>query len=321
MEKYDVVNIGIIVADVPVKIPFRTLDFKTDTIRVGKLDVLPGGDAANSSIALGYLGRKVALAGALGNDALGCLVKEMIGLSGVDVANVHLKENVATSTSVVLINNEGERTFVCTRGNNQTLCAADVDKSLIQKTKHINLSSLFAHPLFEKEGGAAFFEKAKNAGLTISADTGHDNYDTGFEGIAHLLRYVDIFMPSYAEAKYMSKESDPERMAAFFTKKTGEKTVVVKLGEEGCFVRQKGKGYRVPAYRVEAVDTTGAGDNFLAGFLSAYLDGAGVLDCARFACAAAALSTTQVGATSRVTTVRAVRALMEEQMGNAHERA
>ena len=312
MEEYDVVNIGIIVADMPVKIPCRTLDFKTDTIRVEKLDVLPGGDAANSSVALGYLGRKVALAGALGKDSLGHLVKEMIGSSGVDVKNVRLKENVATSTSVVLINSEGARTFVCTRGNNETLCAADVDTSLIKKTKHINLSSLFAHPLFEKDGGPMFFEKAKNAGLTISADTGHDSYNTGFEGIAHLLRYVDIFMPSYVEAKYMSGESDPKRMAAFFTRQTGEKTVVIKLGEEGCFVREKGKGYRVPAYRVDVVDTTGAGDNFLAGFLSAYLEGADVLDCARFACATAALSTTQVGATSPVTTVEAARELMKK---------
>lgn len=315
MKKFDVLDIGIIVADLPVKIPQRTLDFKQDTIRVERMDLLPGGDAANSAIVLSQLGKRTALAGALGDDGMGRLVLEVIRSRGVDTENVRMKAGVQTSTSVVLVNSEGERTFVCTRGNNETLCAQDLDGSLAFKARHVNLSSLFAHPLLEKEGGPEFFESAKNAGATVSADAGHDNYGTGFEGVRRLLHYVDIFMPSFAEAKYMSGENDPERMAQFFADQTGEKTVVIKLGAEGCYVRDRGRGYAVPAFRVEAVDTTGAGDNFLAGFLSAYLDGAPVRDCARFACATAAVSVTQLGATSPGTTVEKVGRLMEARDG------
>lgn len=312
MKKFDVVDIGIIVADIPLKIPEKVLDFSQDTIRLKTINILPGGDAANSAIALSQLGKKVALAGALGDDGMGRLVKEAVKSRGVDVENVRMKEGVQTSASVVLINSEGDRTFVCARGNNGTLCTQDLDASLIGSARHINLSSLFAHPLFEKEGGPAFFEKAKNAGVTISADAGHDNYNTGFKGVADLLRYVDIFMPSAAEAKYMSGESDPGRMAKFFADETGEKTVVIKLGAQGCYVRDNGRGYALPAFRAEAVvDTTGAGDNFLAGFLSAYLDGASAKECARFACAAAAISVTQTGATSPLVTAENVRKMME----------
>lgn len=317
MKKFDVVDIGIIVADIPVKIPCKVLDFTQDTLRVEQLELLPGGDAANSAIVLAQLGKKVALAGALGDDGMGWFVRDAIGRKGVDVRSVRMKKGVKTSASAVLINSEGERTFVCTRGNNGTLRAHDVDESLIVETRHINLSSLFAHPLFEKEGGPALFERAKNAGLTISADAGHDNYGTGFQGVKNLLHFVDVFLPSFAEAKYMSGESEPERMAKFFADRMGEKTIVIKMGAEGCYVRDKGRGYRVPAFRVDAVDTTGAGDNFLAGFLSAYLDGAPAEDCARFACAAAAVSVTRLGATSPDTTMSSVRALMETQGGEA----
>lgn len=315
MKEFDVLDIGIIVADLPVKIPQRVLDFSQDTIRVEKLDLLPGGDAANSAVVLSRLGKKVALAGVLGDDGIGKLILETIRTSGVDVKNVRLKPEVPTSTSVVLINSEGERTFVCTRGNNGTLCAQDLDVSLIGRARHINLSSLFAHPLLEKEGGPEFFENAKNAGLTISADTGHDNFGTGFAGVRRMLEAVDIFMPSFTEAKYMSGESDPGRMAKFFTDQTGEKTVVIKLGAHGCYLHEKGRGRIVPAFRVEAVDTTGAGENFLAGFLCAYLDGGDAEACARYACAAAALSTTRLGAAPLLVTPENISALIKELDG------
>ncbi len=298
MKKYDVLDIGIIVVDMPVKIPYPVLDFAQDTIRVEKIDLLPGGDAANSSIVLSQLGKKVALAGALGADGMGVMIREAIRAKGVDVHAVRMKEGVQTSTSVVLINSRGDRTFVCTKGNNETLCMQDMDAGLLSDTRHVNISSLFAHPLFEKEGGASFLEQAKNVGATVSADAGHDNYKTGFEGVAPLLKFVDIFMPSYGEARYMSRESSPERQARFFVDKTGEKTVLIKLGAEGCYVYHRKKSFTLPGFKVEAKDTTGAGDNFLAGFLSAYLDGEEIGACARFACAVAADSTLHMGATA-----------------------
>ncbi len=310
MKKYDVLDIGVIVADLPVKLPVDVLDFQTDTIRVPSLDFIPGGDAANSAIVLAQLGKKTALLGALGNDGTGNLVRGNIASRGVDTRYVRMKEGVVTSVSIVMVNSGGDRTFICTRGNNQTLCAQDLDFGLIGETRHINLSSLFAHPLFEKEGGPEFFESAKNAGVTISADAGHDNYHTGFSGVERLLQFIDIFMPSYTEAKYMTGETDPARMAKFIMDRTGEKTVVIKLGGQGCYVRHKGKGFTVPAFRTEVVDTAGAGDNFVAGFVSAYLDGLPVRDCARFACAAAAVSVGYLGATSPNTSLANIQKLM-----------
>ncbi|MEI6100792.1 MAG: sugar kinase [Eubacteriales bacterium] len=309
MKKFDVLDIGIIVADIPVKVPCSSIDFLSDTFRVEKIEICEGGDAANSAVVLSQLGKKVALAGALGNDGIGNLVRGMIASKGVETGTIRMKDGVQTSVSIVLVNSQGDRTFICTRGNNITLCLQDLDFSLIQQTRHINISSLFAHPLLEKDG-ISFFKAAGEAGVTISADVGHDNYNTGFAGVADLMQYVDLFMPSYVEAKYMTGETEPKKMAEFFIRHTGQKIVVIKLGAEGCFVFEKGKGYNVPAFKVESIDTTGAGDNFVAGFLHAYLDGMPIRDCARFACAAAAISTQYLGATSPLATLQKIRELL-----------
>lgn len=136
MKKFDVLDIGIIVADIPVKLPCEAIDFASDTFRVEGIDIRAGGDAANSAVALSRLGKKVALAGALGNDAIGNLVREIVADKGVDTDYVRMKDGVTTSTSIVLVNNKGARTFICTRGNNVTLCMADLDFALIPQVRH-----------------------------------------------------------------------------------------------------------------------------------------------------------------------------------------
>jgi sugar/nucleoside kinase (ribokinase family) len=105
-------------------------------------------------------------------------------------------------------------------------------------------------------------------------------------------------MPSYAEAKYLSGETEPERMADFFIRETGDKTVVIKLGEEGCFIRSQGKSLTVRPYQVDALDTTGAGDNFVAGFLTGLSEGWELERCAEFACGVAGFSVRHLGATT-----------------------
>ncbi len=155
------------------------------------------------------------------------------------------------------------------------------------------------------------FRVEKEAGITVSADVGHDNYSTGFAGVINLLRYVDFFMPSYVEAKYITGEAEPAKMAECIVRHTGEKTVIIKLGAQGCYVHEGAAGYTVPAFPVNIVDTTGAGDNFVAGFIGAYLGGGSVRECARFACAAAAVSTQYLGATSACVTLPRIRQLLQ----------
>lgn len=307
MKQYDVLNIGTVVVDIPVKIPYEKVDFTQDLTALEELNIIPGGDAANSSIVLSQLGERVALIAAVGDDFFGEIFCRQVGQRGVDVSNVAVKKGVNTSVSIVMINSEGDRCFFCTRGNNDALCESDFDAALLDcGARHLNYSGFFLHPQLDRGGANSTFKAAKEKGLTISADMNVDVHNLGFETIRPLLEYVDIFLPSYIEAKYLTGETQPKRMAQYLVNKTGEKTIVVKLGENGSYLYHHGKGQIIPAFCVDTVDTTGAGDNFVAGVISSFLKGMDMPDCVRFGSATAALNIQYVGATNAHVTLEAV---------------
>ncbi|MGE5495318.1 MAG: carbohydrate kinase family protein [Burkholderiales bacterium] len=314
MSRYDILNLGTAMVDIPVKLPYKTLDFKTELTRIDNLKLMPGGDAANSSIALSQLGNSVALIAAVGDDAFGNEFLRQVQSRGVDVSHVAVKKGVNMSVCCVMVNSDGDRCFLFTQGSSETLCEGDFDYSLLDSgARHLNYSSFFLHPPLDSSGVESIFRAAKERGLTVSADANTDYFNVGFEGVRKYLEYLDCFMPSYAEAKHLTGETEPGRMAEFIANKTGVKTIIIKLGAEGSYLYSNGKGGVIPAFSVKTVDTTGAGDNFVAGFLSAMLSGMDTEDCVRFGNAAAALKIQHVGATSPVVTSENVRAFLKER--------
>jgi len=284
--------------DIPLKIPLETIQFDIDCVRLPVWRMRPGGDAANSSVILTQLKKRVALAGVVGADYFGESIKKSLQQKGVCTDYIYQKKDVSTTTSVVLINASGQRMFATSGNSVGALRAGDVDFGLLDQACHLNYSSIFNQPEFEKQGARELFEKAKEKGLTISADADFDGNPTQLEDVVHLIALLDVFMPSYIEARQLTGEAEPKRMVDFIVNKTGEKIVIIKMGEQGCFVHENGSDYMVPSYKVEAVDTTGAGDCFVAGFLYAYLEKMPVRECVRFGSAAAAINVQAVGATS-----------------------
>lgn len=299
MQRYDVLNIGLVVVDIPIKLPVHLLDFMEDSIRIPSAQMLPGGDAANSSIVLNQLNKSVSLTAAVGNDSFGNYLVAELERQGVDTSRICVKKGVVTGVSFVLINDTGERTCICTRGNNRELTIDDFDFDLLHSgARHLNLSSLFGHPKLEQNGLKELFIQAGEAGLTRSADVGYDKHGQGFSWVQPIIEHVDYFLPSYQQAVQLTGENDPKLQTRFIVNHAGERTVLIKLGQEGCFVHEPGKEYLVPAFNVHAVDTTGAGDTFLAGMISALLDGMDTRHCVRYANAAAAINVQHLGAAS-----------------------
>lgn len=295
----DVLHVGIMCADLPLKIPYNVIDFQMDAIMLQEADIVTGGDATNASQVMARLGKKVALAAKIGDDTFGYIIRDLAEKSGVDVAGIKMEANARTTLSVVLINGKGDRSFLVHPGNRRGFSIEDIDTTMVQKARHVNFGSFFAHPEMDRGGAEELFRLAKACGATTSADVTHDSYDTGFAGIKNSLRYVDYFMPSYGEGKYLSGETEPEKIADFFIRETGDKTVVIKMGEEGCFIKSQGKCIRSRPFKVAAVDTTGAGDNFVAGFLTGLSSGWELEKCAEFANAVAGFSVRYLGATTR----------------------
>ena len=301
MKTFDVLNLGTIVLDIPVKLPYKVLDFKTDLTRLDEFKLIPGGDAANSSIVLSQLGMQVALVAAVGDDVYGKILKQQLSDSGIDITCVAEKPGVRTSVSLVMINVDGDRCFFSAKGSNNALSAADFDLSLFDSgARHLNYSGFFHHPKLDKGGLTRIFKTAKEKGLTISADANRDIHGFGIQTIGPHLQYVDFFMPSYSEAEQLTGETDPKRMAEFIVNKSGEKTIIIKLGEGGCYLYQNNTSKIIPAFKVDVVDTTGAGDNFVAGVIYAHLSGMDMTDSIRYGSAVAALNIQHIGATHRL---------------------
>lgn len=313
MEKtWDILNVGIMVADMPLKIPYEVLDFMVDSIKLDDVTIIPGGDATNSAIVQSRLGKKAAVAAKVGDDDFGHIVKKIVEKRGADTRYVKVDPDSRTSISVVVINAKGDRSFLFYPGSLQDFSLEDIDIDALKSARHVNLGSLFAHPKLDRGGAEELFKLAKTFGATTSADVTHDSHGTGFTGIRGLLRYVDYFMPSYIEGKYLSGETMPEKMADFFIKETGDKTVVIKMGEEGCFIRSRGKSIKIRPYKVKAIDTTGAGDNFVAGFLTGLSNGWELEQCGEFANAVAGYSVQFLGATTEEMSMEHVMEFMKK---------
>jgi len=172
--------------------------------------------------------------------------------------------------------------------------------------QHLHVSSFYLQDRLGP-GAAAVFERARAAGLTTSLDPGHDPSGRWGGGIREALEHVDVFFPNEVELRGLGGSEDAaESLGRLDNKRT---LVVAKLGAAGAMLLDRGRPLHVPGFTVAAVDTTGAGDSFDAGFLHAWLRGAPLADCLRLGSACGALSTLGLGGTARQPTLEEAEAL------------
>jgi sugar/nucleoside kinase (ribokinase family) len=300
----DIVCVGIIVADVLGK-PVDTLPEKGKLGLVEKMSLQVGGCAANFVIDLAKLGLKTTIIGKIGNDNFGKFLLDTLNSEKVDVTGLILDENVSTSASMVMISGDGERSILHSFGANAKFSFDDINLDIIKKSKILLIAGTFLMPDFDGEGTEKLLKYAKENEVICCMDTAWDSKGQWLKKIESSLQYLNWFMPSYDEACEMSGKKIPEEIAQFFRSK-GVKNVIIKLGHEGCFVKQADeKGYQVPAFnKVKAVDTSGAGDSFCAGFIAGLYMGWDISECAKFANAVGAHCIMQIGTTAGIKSIK-----------------
>lgn len=310
MSKVDVVCAGLNVVNFPV-FPVDESIFTRDLTPVSPITLLPGGDAANQAIILSRLGFKTALLSRRGNDEFGDLMLELLRKHGrdIDLSGIVVDPVKATSVCAMMIKPDGHRHFCSHKGAIFDFCLDDIDLSILSGAKVASIGGMFGLPSFDGKGSQAFFKAAKEQGVITVADTKADLMGIGLAGIRDTLAYTDYFFPSYDEAAAISKETKPERMARVFLD-AGAKNVGIKLGSKGCYMSNTHTDYYLPVIPSKVVDTTGAGDNFMSGFIAGLLQGWDVRGCCEFGTAAAALCVSQVGPTSAVKNFKQVMAVM-----------
>ncbi len=291
-----VVCAGIVVADVW----GRPIDAQPEHGRlmlVNDMGMSIGGCAANTGIGLAKLGVDTSIIGKVGRDGFGAFVREAMAAEGVETSGIAVSDEANTSATMVMIDSGGERTFIHCIGANATMKPSDIDMGLVRDAKLFHFAGALVMPGFDGEPAASVMKAAQEAGTTTSLDVVWDDTGRWMELLEPVLPYTDIFLPSFSEAVELTGKNTPEE-ASEVLMGHGVKTVALKMGAEGCYVRTAEREIRVPAFHVCAVDGTGSGDAFVAGFLLGTLAGWELEDVARMANAVGAMCVTAPGATT-----------------------
>lgn len=240
------------------------------------------------------LGMRVGFISRVGADDLGRLALERLQASGVDLSRVS-RGRTTTNTGVTIMLPQGKQRHILTYpGTMFEMDRQDIDIDYLASAPHFHLSSLFLHKALQP-ALPEIFRALKARGMTISLDT-NDDPDGRWDGVLdEVLPLVDLLLPNEDEAKRISGCDDLEKAFAVLADRVP--LVAVKRGGAGATVLRGTERIDVPGLQVSPVDSVGAGDSFNAGFLAAWLRGAGPRVCAACGNIAGALSTLRTGGT------------------------
>jgi ribokinase len=271
---------GDLMVDVVVRMS-GTLARGSDT--PARVSVEGGGSGANVAAWAAWLGAAVAVVCRVGDDQRGRRAVEELRLAGVNV-HADVDPERPTGTCVVLVEPEGERTMLPDAGAN------DAPAALTVTGRHLHLVGYGLLRDGARPGALAAIERAAAAGMSVSVDP--SSWALLRPGA---IPPVDLLLPNEREAEVLAGDGDPERAARALAGRAARE-VVVKLGAGGALWTDGDDVIRVPAQASTVVDTTGAGDAFAAGLLTARLDGAGPRAALAAGCRVAARAVAQVGA-------------------------
>ena len=306
--------LGIIVADIIVK-SVDDYPKSGELKRVESITLHNGGNAMTAAINLKKLGIDTYIVGKIGNDFFGKYLTDCFNKYEIDTVGLKIDRNVQTSASVALIDKKtGERSFLHCAGSDAEFCIDDINFDVIEDADIVFVTGSFLLDKFDGIQTAEFLKRCKEMGKTTFLDVCWDAKGNWGKLLNMSMPYIDWFMPSIDEAVKISGETDTDKISAVFFEK-GIKNVVIKMGGDGCYLRQRNdlSGKQFSAVNgVIPVDTTGAGDSFCSGFLAAYARGQSPHKCIRFANAAGAACVSAVGATPGIKSYEQIERIMED---------
>jgi ribokinase len=215
-----------------------------------------GGPVATALVALARWGVSCAFAGVMGDDPFGTMIKESLDVEGIDTSGVLIREGFDSQFAFIVAEpGRGRRTIFWRRPTGPPPDPEEIDHSVIRKAKVVHTDGLFP------EASLAACKVAKEAGVQVVVDAGSFR-----EGMLDIARLSDCFLASEIFAEGLVGEGKPLD-ACYKLAELGPSVVGVTLGPKGYVALNKGRIIERPAYSVEAVDTTGCGDVFHAGFI------------------------------------------------------
>jgi sugar/nucleoside kinase (ribokinase family) len=259
---------------------------------VDRFSTAEGGPALRTGRVLAGMGIETRLVIPVGDDIFGRSMRETVPAPHLHVDFVD--SPFPTSTSLVAVDQDGERTMLHNLGADASITAEAVESRLVSDFLHIG-GALVLPGLDDPDGAplAGLFERVKAKGMHTSIDVVHDS--TGqWQRVLPALPHTDLFIPSLAEVEGITGIGEPGAAAAAL-RDMGVRFAIVTDGDRGAWVDHDDFVGHIPAFDVDTIDTTGAGDAFTGGVLTGLIHGLGAEDAARLGAALGALCTTTLG--------------------------
>ena len=288
--------LGSINADHVISVPYFAKP--GETLTGENYRITYGGKGANQAVAAARLGANIAFIGCIGDDGIGGSMKKAFEQDGIDSTNIHTVAQEMTGMAFIQVAQSGENSIVLARGANAHLDEQIVRQSETQIARSDYLLMQLETPI-SAVTLAAQIAKQHGVQVVLNPAPAQPLSD-------ELLALIDIITPNETEAEILTgvrvtdEQSAVESARVFHQK--GIDCVMITLGAKGVFISQHGEHRIIKGFRVQAVDTTAAGDTFNGGFVTALLEGQSINDAIRFGQAAAAISVTRKGAQSSIPT-------------------
>jgi sugar/nucleoside kinase (ribokinase family) len=240
------------------------------------------------------LGASVGFVGKVGDDEFGDFMLRSLRQSGVETSKIIRKAGGRTGICV-LMSFADDYSMVSFPGIRESFRLDEVDFDYVRTARHLHMSSFYIQPAL-RPGVPKLFRWAKEAGMSTSLDPDQDPSGKWNGGMIEVLPNVDLFLPNEQEAIGIS--GAPNLNAAVDVLRARGRTIIVKRGAAGVLLTVGEKTIAAPGFPMHALDTTGAGDSFNAGFVFQFLQGAGLDQCVAWGNACGALSTQALGGTT-----------------------
>ena len=293
MSRYDIVFIGTAILDSVIK-GFDPEPVSVAGFRAESGSINAGGEGVNGSIAAAKLGMRSALLCFLGKDQAGDLIEAELVKNGVDTSCIIRTADHSTPITTIFVAEDGNRKSITNNAHSYNFHPEQYP-DMFTDTKAVVIGSLFRAPFNDPDVISAVVTQAHSKGIPVFADTKIPNFRRlTLDDIADSLAMVDYITPNEDEARFFTGEDRPDKMAEAFLAR-GVKNVIIKLGGKGCLLVNNEEKIHLYAHKIDVVDATGAGDNFMAGFVSEIIRGSEVKDALAFANACGAICATAVG--------------------------
>jgi ribokinase len=281
-----------------------------ETLHGRNYQVIPGGKGANQAVAAARLKADTGFIACVGDDAFGINIRENFKMDNINITGVKMQPNCPTGIAMIQVSDNGENSICISAEANAKLTAEAIEPDLERICQANYLLMQLETPMCGIEKAAQVAKEART-NVILNPAPARELPDS-------LLACVDVITPNETEAEVLTgvtvTDNDSAQEAANALHHKGIEIVLITLGAKGVWLSQNGRGELIPGFKVDATDTTAAGDTFNGALVTGLLEDLPLESAIKFAHAAAAISVTRFGAQTSIPTRDEVDAFLEQRI-------